>query len=1112
MDSSEYSVQEGSMDPSLSELGEEFTLGDIDEMLQFVTSPVDNLPDLYGDQNALGCVQGGGLRGLQQISQNAPVPQISTAAGFSASPPVRAHSSAHPITARTPAPVCPPQAQLRTPALLQPKPRPVPKLRMQPVPVSVPVHTQALTVCSPTSSCLVQPQGLPVQTVAQRVLFSPGLSEASQPHILHNSLICHQNPAHSIHVLQPHIQSIVTSTPIQPMAFQHHSVLSPAGQSIQTLATAHPTVQTVPQQVQQILVQQPQIIKTESMVITTLNRSVMPQVLTSVQNPPAISGLTAPIQTSTLQVPTLFGSGVLTTMPVMMGGGDSVPEGERRSTHNVIEKRYRSSINDKIVELRDLVMGSDTKVQKSGVLRKAIDYIKYMQQVNHRLRQENLALKTANQRSRAETMANEAVAPPPASVPGPDSSSSEPPHQASTHSGSESEGPQLAQEQESEEVSEGVLDRSRLLLCALAFVCLSLNPLPSLLEPRPPAAPSWNSIEAVPKPSRALTGLPAQTQSYAGWLYELLPWVCVWALSCAGAVWGCLWVLRLWEPVTPPHSPRSVCFWRHYRQADLQLHRGNYLEAASSLQACLFDLSRELPASSGDLACSLSWNVVRYCLYWPAPLRWLGLRIGGWHEGEESQISCRDASLAYHRLSQLQLTGHLPQYSSLWALTLSLSAVNLCESAGGKVSSAQRAQIYITAAIALRSALGASLVCLPGYLLSCAERVAFPSSDTTLPSDWLHWLFTPMGKQFFLTCNWSVKFGCREVMYSSQRDPANPVSLLQGCFCASLLERAVHCLTQPAHGGDMEGKRGECREFTEAVECLQLLCSCAEEPVCPSSRAQPQPRPRSVADPVCRWWVSVLKTAFHWLQGDDATVRSLLAEAQQIPKTLRVLNHPLPKAVLQLCRAVELSLCPETGEGQLGCLSHCGRASEHLRASISMSQAQPGNRLNKGVELLVCDLLLTLRTTVWQRGGDLIGGPGPASGTQLAGFQADLSSLRRLGQCYRQAQHKVFLHETTMRLMAGASPTRTHRLLEHSLRRRRHHPSQTTGPGERETAHAILLACRHLPLPLLMPPGTCARLLAEARHTLERGGDRRCAQDCQQSLLKLSGGAAIAAS
>lgn len=99
-----------------------------------------------------------------------------------------------------------------------------------------------------------------------------------------------------------------------------------------------------------------------------------------------------------------MGSNILTTVPVMMGGGaDKLPikqlppvsstctnvsrpsveqnqgtagslgpgvvvkEGERRTTHNIIEKRYRSSINDKIVELRDLVMGNDAKVDKENI-------------------------------------------------------------------------------------------------------------------------------------------------------------------------------------------------------------------------------------------------------------------------------------------------------------------------------------------------------------------------------------------------------------------------------------------------------------------------------------------------------------------------------------------------------------------------------------------------------------------------------------------------------------------------------------------------------------------------------------------------------------------------
>lgn len=59
----------------------------------------------------------------------------------------------------------------------------------------------------------------------------------------------------------------------------------------------------------------------------------------------------------------------------------------------------------------------------------------------------------------------------------------------------------------------------------------------------------------------------------ASWLRCLLPWVMVWVLSGVGAVWGCVRVLYLWEPITPLHSPKSVSFWRHRKQADLHLYR-----------------------------------------------------------------------------------------------------------------------------------------------------------------------------------------------------------------------------------------------------------------------------------------------------------------------------------------------------------------------------------------------------------------------------------------------------------------------------------------------------------------------------------------------------------
>uniref|UniRef100_A0A8C0TZJ0 Sterol regulatory element-binding protein 1-like n=1 Tax=Cyanistes caeruleus TaxID=156563 RepID=A0A8C0TZJ0_CYACU len=168
----------------------------------------------------------------------------------------------------------------------------------------------------------------------------------------------------------------------------------------------------------------------------------------------------------------------------------------------------------------------------------------------------------------------------------------------------------------------------------------------------------------------------------------------------------------------------------------------------------------------------------------------------------------------------------------------------------------------------------------------------------------------------------------------------------------------------------------------------------------------------------------------------------------------------------------------------------------------------------QAVQLLLCDLLLVTRTNLWQQ---QMGASQQrsclyqASALELRGFQQDLSSLRRLAQTLRPAMRRVFLHEATARLMARASPTRTHQLLDRSLRRR---GVQGTGepeshPTPREHAEALLLACCYLPPSFLAGPGQRVGMLAEAARTLDKLGDRQTLHDCQQMIIKLGSGTTV---
>ncbi|UYV83717.1 SREBF1 [Cordylochernes scorpioides] len=155
--------------------------------------------------------------------------------------------------------------------------------------------------------------------------------------------------------------------------------------------------------------------------------------------------------------------------------------GEKKNTHNAIERRYRSSINDKIIELKNMIIGTEAK------------------NANAKLKQENMALKMAAQKHHMEDLMEHKphvtsttssspplreFTPPNSDIGSPTGSFSDlpdSPPQPITFGGGKLATPKSLSKEE-DFVTRGMLDRSRIALCIVVLGILVFNPI-SLLSP-----------------------------------------------------------------------------------------------------------------------------------------------------------------------------------------------------------------------------------------------------------------------------------------------------------------------------------------------------------------------------------------------------------------------------------------------------------------------------------------------------------------------------------------------------------------------------------------------------------------------------------------------------
>ena len=532
----------------------------------------------------------------------------------------------------------------------------------------------------------------------------------------------------------------------------------------------------------------------------------------------------------------------------------------RKSGHNAIEKRYRSSINDRIVELKNILAGEDAKMNKSAILRKAIEYIRFLQNKNSKLEQENKQLKSKIQQlkePRYSVLTGGGMMGPagPGSLSPPYSNPAHSP--GSDHYDSDSTSSHSPVPASVTEVMTpgGMVDKSRLALCMVMFSVLLFNPLSPLIDDTDSVYTTGDAgvgrtiLEAETGPMSYLQILQMSSSSLMLSMFNLLIMLLI--------------LIRIFVFGEPDVQPGSwTQYWRHRRQADSDVDAGHAEAAAKHLTKCLVVLGRPAPQSFMDCLLSLTWQLLHLTLdkmKLPKMIRTL-MRV----ERKRDRDSLWEAAETYHRLHSVLTCDN--SVGDIQGLTLALTSLNLARHS--HVKPRVMSEMYLMMSLRLKLSWSK----LPSLLQrSCLSR-ASSVLGTSDPGSQLSWLLSPDTVSFLLTDHNLRRHHLESVQTWSMSGAVtslDPVSRLVRYYRDTLLSTALDTVICPTSVTQLGSVLPMLTQVTRSNERLGSLTG-------------------NRWDGVAEWWTRVLECAALWSGNMMEEATALYPDIDNLPDQYQV--------------------------------------------------------------------------------------------------------------------------------------------------------------------------------------------------------------------------------